>query len=203
MLRTMKSSPRSSYHHGELRTALVDTALELLAQKGSFAFSLRDVARRAGVSHAAPYKHFASKLELMAEVSSKGFDMLTTEMSRAAAECTAPQQKLEALGSAYVAFGLKHPALYMMMFGPDVAESEERGIQYRFQACFRLLLAVLEEAADASLISREEVDAVAMLAWAQVHGMTRLLQDEKIRLSPQQLHGVMRLSSVLLLPGRS
>ena len=106
------------YHHGDLRRVIVKAALEILRETyESLEFSLRELARRAGVSHNAPYKHFADKNELLAAVSGAGFEMLTKRMANEIAEFHEPREQLFALLRAYIDHGVENPALYSLMFG--------------------------------------------------------------------------------------
>ena len=105
------------YHHGDLRRAIVRAALEILSETQSVEFSLRELARRAGVSHNAPYKHFAEKRELLAAVSTAGFELLTRRMSNEMAAHTHARAQLFAMLRAYIQHGVENPALYKLMFG--------------------------------------------------------------------------------------
>src|ERR1700692_2342998 len=98
-------SPERPYHHGDLRRAIVTSALELLRETRSTEFSLRELARRAGVSHNAPYKHFADKRELLAAVSAAGFERLAKRMSDATARHSNPRARLSAMARDYVRHG--------------------------------------------------------------------------------------------------
>src|ERR1700756_5605345 len=105
------------YHHGDLRRAIVKAALEILHETQSLEFSLRELARRAGVSHNAPYKHFADKRELLAAVSGAGFEMLTKLMAGEMARLSDPREQLFAMLRAYIDHGVGNPALCTLMFG--------------------------------------------------------------------------------------
>jgi AcrR family transcriptional regulator len=105
------------YHHGDLRRAIVIAALEILKETQSLEFSLRELARRAGVSHNAPYKHFADKRELLAAVSTAGFELLTKRMSNDVASISNARARLFAMLRAYIHHGVENPALYRLMFG--------------------------------------------------------------------------------------
>src|SRR5688572_29796038 len=110
--------PKKSYHHGDLRRTLLRHAVHIVAEQGSHELSLRALARKAGVSHAAPYRHFADKAELMAAVAQEGFESLRQALEAAGAG--APGGALErffAGGEAYVRFAVEHPAHYRVMFG--------------------------------------------------------------------------------------
>src|SRR6187399_87088 len=112
----LKSNERP-YHHGDLRRAIVRAALEILDETQGLEFSLRELARRAGVSHKAPYKHFADKRELLAAVSTAGFELLTKKMSDEVAGISNARARLFAMLRAYIHHGVENPALYRLMFG--------------------------------------------------------------------------------------
>src|SRR5215470_8624971 len=111
------NNPERPFHHGDLRRAIVSAALEILSETQSLEFSIRELARRAGVSHNAPYKHFADKRELLAAVSAAGFEMLTKRMASEIAGFGSPREQLFAMLRAYIAHGVENPALYSLMFG--------------------------------------------------------------------------------------
>jgi len=111
-----------SYHHGDLRAALLRAALELLAERGEAGISLREVARRAEVSHNAPYRHFADREALLAALAEQGFSELLVRL-QVAADGLAAAQRLAALGRCYVAYALEQRGLFRLMF----ASALERG----------------------------------------------------------------------------
>ena len=112
-----RQSAERPYHHGDLRRAIVMAAMEILQETQSLEFSLRELARRAGVSHNAPYKHFADKRELLAAVSAAGFETLTKRMTTEIAGLDNAREQLFAMLRAYIAHGVENPALYSLMFG--------------------------------------------------------------------------------------
>ena len=114
------------YHHGDLRRAIVKAALEILRETQSLEFSLRELARRAGVSHNAPYKHFAEKRELLAAVSAAGFEMLAKRMTSEIAGLGRPREQLFAMLRAYIDHGVENPALYSLMFGGYLSGPDRR-----------------------------------------------------------------------------
>src|SRR5271165_6138177 len=122
------SKPRThspdTYHHGDLRRALVQAALELATEDKDWSFSMREVARRAGVSHNAPYNHFPHQRDLLAAAAAAGHDLLRSELTAAVEKIADPRAALSKMSSAYVSFGINNPALYRLMFsvapsGPD------------------------------------------------------------------------------------
>src|SRR5258708_1310139 len=112
-----KDTEPRPYHHGDLRRAIVTAALEILSETQSVDFSLRELARRAGVSHTAPYKHFAERSEHLAALSAAGFELLTKRIVDQIARMANPRAQLLAILRTYIRFGVENPALYRLMFG--------------------------------------------------------------------------------------
>src|SRR5438045_6558281 len=106
-----------AYHHGDLRTALLEAAAELLDEGGPEAVSLRECARRAGVSHAAPYRHFETKDALLFALADEGFGWLAESGAKAMHGIRNARERLDAYGAAYVRFAIENPARFRLMFG--------------------------------------------------------------------------------------
>ena len=173
--------PAKSYHHGDLRRALIDTALAMVTEEGAWNFTLREVARRAGVSHAAPYNHFEDKSALLAEVAALGFHSLREALEVAAGEQPhSAGQALARVGAAYVRFGVEHPAHYRLMFGAELADKERYpALQEASDAAFGVLTGVLERGQASGQVRRDPVLDQALAAWSLVHGLTTLLIDQR------------------------
>lgn len=218
------------YHHGDLRRALLDAALDALARDSHATFTLRSLARDVGVSHNAPYAHFADKTALLAALADLGFSDLA-ERLRAAADATYHEGGDAAaafvnVGAAYVRFGLGHPAHYRLMFstpeladmGPDLAAARAG------TTAFGVLLDVLARlhgapdvapatempaaasAGEPSLPAEVARDALA--AFALGHGLTSLLLDQRAAVAvgpkvptPAETEHLVRAAFALLLPG--
>src|ERR1700739_1730974 len=112
---------RPPYHHGNLRETLLRGAVRVIAEVGPAAFTLREVARRAGVSHNAPYRHFRDKDALLAAVAAQGFKELTQAMQEAGARHSNPLAKLKQSGVAYVSFAVRRPEHFTVMFDAPVS----------------------------------------------------------------------------------
>ncbi len=177
---------RPPYHHGDLRRTLIDTALELVTEEQDWTFSLREVARRAGVSHHAPYNHFPEKQDLLGAVAAVGFEKLRDGMRRAMAGIDAPEALIAVIGRTYVRLGLENPALYRLMFGPALADAGPGDRPTIARLAGDEARAVLEEVIARG--ARSGVFAVApdnpqdqVLAalsfWSAVHGLTMLVID--------------------------
>lgn len=178
--RKRKRSRTDSYHHGDLRAALVREARNLLESEGIKAVSLRAVAREAGVSQAAPYHHFADKTALLAAVAAQGVRELNEGLMAVSADASKPLQRLRALGVAYVLHGAQNPALFALAQGPEFADkaAPEELAEARsqtFRILFETIAACLPDAAEQK--QREAFGA----AWSLVHGMTVLTIDRRLQ----------------------
>lgn len=168
-----------AYHHGDLREALVAAATALLEEKGLQGFTLRQCARRAGVSHAAPAHHFANADGLLAEIAARGFERFVVALGKAADQAEgSPLARLEAMGRAYVAFALANPAVYGLMFRSGTGSLASPHLKSASTAAWQQLCdsvaAVLGEK------RQDEVTAKASAVWALVHGTATLLLDRKL-----------------------
>ena len=174
---TTKAKPRA-YHHGSLYEALVTAGTELLHSDGLDGFTLRECARRAGVSHAAPKNHFASVEDLLCEIAARGFDRFVAELDAAAdgAPTQLPDDRLIAMGRAYVAFACGNSAIYLLMFRHQQAFSKSAHLQDAATAAWTQL-----ERAVSAVIGEGRTDAKARAAhvWALVHGISSLIIDRR------------------------
>src|SRR5208282_6877197 len=120
-----KTRKPPAYHHGDLRRALIDAALGLVTEDQDWTFSLREVARRAGVSHNAPYNHFADKRDLLAAVAAAGFVTLGEQIVAATSGMENAQAALVKSALVYVTFGVENPAHYRLMFSSALVTAQE------------------------------------------------------------------------------
>jgi AcrR family transcriptional regulator len=173
------------YHHGDLHRAIVKAALEILGETQSLEFSLRELARRAGVSHNAPYKHFADKRELFAAVSAAGFEMLTKRMTREIAGRRDAREQLFAMLRAYIDHGIENPALYSLMFGGYLSGPDRRRPAIELEEANKTK-ALLAEVIIAGGLGRaiphtsrneRKIAGAILSCWSLVHGLTLLLAD--------------------------
>jgi AcrR family transcriptional regulator len=179
-----RSSPPSrdaegerAYHHGNLRAALVAEARGILAREGLAALTLRAVARAAGVSQTAPYRHFADRRALVAAVAAEGFRELEGAMGAAMA-AGGGRQGFRGVATAYVRFGRAHPALYRVMFGPEVADTTELPeLAAPARSALDFVRVGLEQLQAQGLVRAGDAATMAVAAWAALHGITSLILD--------------------------
>ena len=166
------------YHHGDLRRTVIETAMEMLSEGDGWQFTLREVARRAGVSHAAPYKHFPDKAALLAEIALIGFDRLRQALATPRSGSSGDlADRFAAVAQAYLAFGRANPALYRLMFGGEIARVSDVHLDPRALGAFEVVIDLLERGQAAGLIRMRPVRGQAAACWAQLHGLTMLMLD--------------------------
>lgn len=173
---------RTRYHHGDLRRALLDAALALVEREGAEALTLRAAARRAGVSQAAPYRHFRDKEALLAAVAEEGFRAMTEGMRQAAAPHAGdPLGRLRASGSAYIEFATSHPAHFRIMFGRGAADrSAHLGLMEAAREAFGVLVGGIRECQEAGIVRQGDPEDLALCAWSATHGLSTLAVDGQL-----------------------
>jgi AcrR family transcriptional regulator len=168
-----RASPAPRYHHGDLRAALLRAAEDELTERGAEGFSLRGVARRVGVSHAAPAHHFADTGALLAALAAEGFRrFLATQRAHQARADADPRAQLLAVGAGYIAFAAAHPALFRLMFASDRPHRDDPDLTQAACAAFDHLAASVA-AIGTTGTAPAQADLVA--AWAMAHGLADLL----------------------------
>ncbi|WP_322052832.1 TetR/AcrR family transcriptional regulator [Paraburkholderia bannensis] len=201
-----ESTDLKPYHHGDLRRTIVETALEMLHEQKGWQFTLREIARRAEVSHSAPYRHFADKTALLHELALIGFDRLRDELVAALDAATDAPALLLALAYAHLRFGTQNPELYRLMFNTDAGEPSDIHLDPRTQAPFLLVIDVLERGQREGTIRERSALGQATACWAHLHGLTMLAIDG--RLVPEKVgdHAIEDALATLLdglLPGNA
>src|SRR6218665_945799 len=177
-----------SYHHGNLREALLSKGLELL-ESGQSDFSLRELTRQVGVSANAAYRHFASKEVLLSAMAAEGFRQLAEAQATAVQAGANPMAGFLEAGRAYVNFAREHPALFRLIFGRFAASSPDEEMRASAQLAYEGLrfgvAAILRLPVESA-----EVLAVAMHAWSLVHGLSQLIIDGQMQAHTDDIDGL-------------
>jgi AcrR family transcriptional regulator len=215
MSRSAPASKKSdSYHHGNLRQALLEAARQLAAETGVDGLTLREVARRAGVSHAAPYHHFSDKATLVQALAGEAFEKLTEAMLEAKRQHAEPLAALRATGLGYVKFALSFPTEFRFMFRrdlgissrpdasqpnasrPDASQSEH--LQRASSAAFQVLLDAILECQQAGLLAENDPQVMAMSAWSTTHGLASIILDGPVGTQLRNLEQAEPLAEAVL-----
>ena len=171
-----------TYHHGDLRQALVTEALRTIDRDGVNALTLRSIGDRLGVSRTALYRHFADKPTLLAAVGREGFRLLRETLTEAWEGHGRGTAGFEAMGLAYVQFAAAHPSHYRVMFGGFI-ESCAKDDEFVKEAtsAFQVLVDALVEQQRAGLVRQDDPLLLARMIWALVHGIAMLVIDGQLR----------------------
>lgn len=174
----MQETADRPYHHGDLRRTVIETAMAMLDEKKGWQFTLREVARRAGVSHAAPYKHFSDKAALLAEMAGLGFDRLREALIAAKGpRSTSIRDEFASTARAYIGFGKANPALYRLMFGAEAGKVTDVHLSERALATFGVMTGLLERGQREGVLRKRDVRGQAAACWSLLHGLTMLTID--------------------------
>ena len=168
---------RTGYHHGDLRRGLIDAAARLVAEGGGAALTVRAAAQLAGVSIAAPYRHFADREALLAAVLAEGFEALAERTESARRAAPDARAALLAVGLAYVGFARDHAATYRLMFGPECHKAAYPDLMAAGDRAFGVLLAAVTDVQSAGLVSPAQTQVLALLGWSLSHGLASLHAD--------------------------
>ena len=171
-----KRAPRA-YHHGDLKAALVDAAVDIIRKSGSEALTLREVARSVGVSQAAPYRHFKDRRELVAAVAERGFVRLRDRML-VGIQSAQGRLGLKSVAEAYVSFGLENPAEYRVMFGPEVAVTDDLpSLRDTGRSVLGFVAEGISQLQKQGLVRSGDPWLMAVATWSTLHGLVVLSLD--------------------------
>jgi len=173
---------KDAYHHGDLRAALLEAALQIIEEIGPQGLTIREVARRAGVSHAAPYRHFTDKDELILAVVERGFELLETSM-QAARDAAGDDElsRFAASGVAYLDFALGYPTYYRVMFSGDLLNSNgKEALRHTSAATFKQMQEDLVTAQRLGVVREGDPKLQAISIVSSVHGFVSLANDNRI-----------------------
>jgi AcrR family transcriptional regulator len=174
--------PSKKYHHGDLENALIKAGIEILSKEGVGGLSLRKVAKRAGVSHSAPYAHFKDRQALIAAISTEGFKQLFAELDAAIAPCiNDPKQQLVEGACAYVQFALNNADTFKIMFsGVLEKEKEYPSFVETSRKTFERVVEIVRACQDAGVLRPAPPELMAVSVWGQVYGVIALALEGQI-----------------------
>jgi AcrR family transcriptional regulator len=197
---------RRGYHHGNLREALIQAAQELIGAKGPAGFTIAEAARLAGVSPAAPYRHFRDAESLLAEVATRGFDKFRDHLAAAlnASPAGDPARAAEAVGRAYLGFARDEPALFAAMFETRIARESFPDLQAAGDRAFAVLRKLAEMLAGvARMQPRPPALMIALHIWSTAHGIASLFgrADPSRRRLPMSAEDLLEAALLIYLQG--
>ncbi len=170
---------KQAYHHNDLRNALIAEAIKVLEESGIGGLTLRELARRLGVTHTAPYAHFADKQQLLTGVADVGFGMLADELLAARNAQPDPAEAFVAMAVAYVRFAQSNPDLYRLMFvEADLQAGADCEMTEQAERAFQILVDGISQLGTPLPVPSEEL---AVAAWATVHGAAMLEIDSRMQ----------------------
>lgn len=175
----MSDISEKSYHHGNLRAELLDTALQQLQTVGADSLSLRAIARAIGVSQTAPYRHFEDKNELLIALATRGYHNLFEALQEAGKHASdTPEAQMRAFAHCYVNYAADNPELFKLMFGPSLEPGDaETELHTVTRATFNLVRAIVAKAIENSDFISKDVDYLANSAWSSIYGLALLQID--------------------------
>ncbi|MEI8081243.1 MAG: TetR/AcrR family transcriptional regulator [Actinomycetes bacterium] len=172
---------RDTYRHGDLRRAVLQASIELIESDGLSALSLREVARRVGVTHGAPYHYFPDRAALLRAVADEGFTQLGQTMAAEVSSATEPLAELMACGMGYVRFGIDNPGLFRLMFRPELTGIQPQNAPESFLDSWQILIEAVQHCQAAGYATGIPSTTLATLCWSTVHGLTTLWVDRPLR----------------------
>jgi len=175
-------SKKKTYHHGDLKNALIEAGADILSKEGVSALSLRKVAQKAGVSHAAPYAHFADKQALIAAISTEGYKKLYEQIAQVAEQYRSePLRRLVESSWAYVQFALDEPDHFKVTLSGMIKKEQDYPAFVEIaRQTFSLVVKIVTQCQQAGILRQGAPDLTAVSVWAQIHGFVTLLLENQI-----------------------
>jgi AcrR family transcriptional regulator len=175
MKRSKAEPPARPYHHGNLPESLLRATAELIEKQGPAALSLREVARQAGVSHAAPAHHFGDKAGLLTALAAQGFALFAAALAEARdAAGSDPMDRFAATGRAYVLFAARHRAHFEVMFRPELVRRTDAALLEASGAAYAVLTSAIADAQASGYAAGMDPEVLATTAWSTAHGLATL-----------------------------
>ena len=194
------------YHHGDLRRSLIQAGSKIIEEKGLAGLSLREVARVAGVSHTAPYRHFQDKAELLASIAQVGFEQLTDEAGRAMCRHdNDPRKQFVAASVQYILFGVRNPRMAHLLFGGVInMRTAPRALKQSSWAAFQLVETIINNGKRAGVFLDRDTMELAVTTWSGIHGLAQLISGgylSRLAATERQVETLGKMVCQLLLTG--
>ncbi|MCZ8157212.1 MAG: TetR/AcrR family transcriptional regulator [Leptospira sp.] len=191
---------KKTYHHGDLKKALIAASLRLLEEEGYQSFSLRKVAKLAGVSQAAPYRHYKDQESLIADVACEGFVLLAEKLQKIRNKFkNSSLLQFRESGLAYVEFALRHPDLFQIMYGNQIQNhSEYPTLRQSEDLPFQILLDIISETKKEGRLVAVDIQKTTIAAWTMVHGIAMLLLGKQVMFRSSNLKEAKQMTKELI-----
>ncbi len=197
--------PDNKYHHGDLKRTLVHAGEQIIEKNGVNGLSLREVAKAAGVSHTAPYRHFHDKADLLAAIAVVGFEKVTNSASEAARAHEDPKKQFTEAAIQYVLFGVRHPQMANLLFGGVInMKKAPKALKQASWAAFELVEAIINNGKKAGVFKDISTIDLAVTGWSGVHGLAQLINGgylTRLASTEDQVKQVGKMVCDLLLRG--
>ncbi len=176
----MRLKNRRSYHHGDLRSALIQATIEIINQQGVESITMRRLSEWTGVSRTAAYRHFADKAELLTATAIEGFNRFSQALRAVRLDASVDElTRFRNMGQAYIGFAMENTAYYRLMFGKDVLQNSE-ALRVASDAAFNELVMMIEQLQHGGRIREDAPMMQAIYIWSLMHGLASLLIDNKL-----------------------
>lgn len=193
---------KAKYHHGNLREALMEAAVQCIRENGAEKLSLRALARQIGVSQAAPYRHFEDKVALLSALASEGFAKLAEQMRDVMADYQSdPVGALQKGAQAYMRFACHHPETYRLMYSMPVEQFDDEEMETCHHEAFDLLEQTVNVGLASGAFKAHDKDAIVLASWSLVHGYAQLIIDGVIELDDIEIEKSFQSVGVIINEG--
>jgi AcrR family transcriptional regulator len=172
--------PKTSYHHGDLRDSIRDVACSIVSSKGSAELTVRSVAQRLGVSHAAIYHHFEDRAAILAAVAAAGFEELGQAMDRALAGPDEALLRYREQGLSYVRFAVKNPRIFGLMFTSEVGQRQHRELALAADRLLERIRGAVIACQKEGVLAPGSADEHTLFCWSAVHGLASLIVERQL-----------------------
>jgi len=199
----MKKEKTQNYHHGDLRSALIEAAVDMINQQGVERITMRGLSAWVGVSRTAAYRHFNDKVDLLTATAIEGFKQFSSALRTARVDDSVDGLiRFRNMGQAYIQFAVTKPAYYRLMFG-DVVMQDSDALLIASDEAFSELVMMLQILQQMALIKTEDLQMQATFVWSLMHGLASLLIDKKLTFEQEEMAAFMgfldqKISAALL-----